>query len=333
MHAATGTNPVLFFAMGSAPGSSAHMTSMTTLTTPTDEEMLHFQACAATALQKVPYFSTLTFSLRPAATEAVDIFAVDPGRRIYMNFKKCIAKGVAFCAQGILHEGGHLLGDHARLAELGGFGDHERKSCNLAGAVAEPRPPRRRLLVNHGVFAAMICDPGYQTPIHYPEKLRAKQDQARKKKQDQQNAQRQPQDGAGNEPGNGSQPGHGSRPQKGCGSSAVCVMGDFGLDLDDETGRQACPASTIEKELVRISTAAAIRDHQRQHGIGPVPYVHRDRRRMNGTLRSAGRHTIVLAAHQAGTDHPLLRRHLCLPQQPRPGPAASRPVFRLVHEM
>jgi predicted metal-dependent peptidase len=220
--------------------------------------------------------------MRPVATAAVDTFAVDPGHRVYINFENCIAKGAQFCGEGLLHEAGHLLGEHNHLADLAGVTDEERKAWNMAGDFAindDLRDAGCSLLAAHGVFAAMIGEHDYDTPLYYMEKIRAKQQQAKKKKQSQQG---QPQSGQG-APGQGQnpgqapaqgqgQPGQGTpTPMRGCGSGAGGVKGGFELDDDEDLGGQAEAATAIEKELVKIATAAAIKDHQKSHGIGSVP--------------------------------------------------------------
>jgi predicted metal-dependent peptidase len=250
---------------------------MTTTKPLSDEQLLHFQAWRATALQSMPYFAALLFSMRPVATAAVDTFAVDPGHRVYINFDNCIEKGATFCAQGLLHEAGHLLGEHASLAEIAGVTDEERKAWNLAGDFAindDLRDAGCTELAAHGVFAAMIGEHDYDTPLYYMDKIRAKQQQAKKKQQGQQ-GQGKPQPGQGQAPGQtpGQNPGQGQGtpgPLKGCGSGAGGVLGDFELG-DDSMGGDAEAASPMEKQLVKIATAAAVKDHQSSHGIGSVP--------------------------------------------------------------
>lgn len=325
-------------AVSAAPG-SAHMSFMTTPKTLTDEQLLHFQAWRATALQMMPYYASLLFSMRPVATTEVDTFAVDPGHRVYINFDKCIEKGAQFCGEALLHEAGHLLGEHNHLADLAGVSDEERKAWNMAGDYAindDLRDAGCDLLAAHGVFAAMIGEHDYDTPLYYMEKLRAKIQQAKKKKQNQQGQPQSGQGAPGNgqpQPGQGQTPGHGQPgqgtpvPMKGCGSGAGGVKGGFELDDDETLGGEAEAASPIEKQLVRIATATAIKDHQKSHGIGSVPggivtmveealapsktpwerllaafmrrcvarkagyaeetYTRRNRRRMNETLRSS----------------------------------------------
>lgn len=261
----------------SGAGRSAHMRSMTTTQPLTDEQLLHFQAWRATALQMMPYFASLLFSMRPVATTAVDTFAVDPGHRTYINFDKCIEKGATFCAEGLLHEAGHLLGEHSALAELAGVTDEERKAWNLAGDFAindDLRDAGCSELAAHGVFAAMIGEHDYDTPLYYMDKIRAKQQQAKKNKQGQgqpRPGQGSPSQDPGQQPGQSQAPGQGTpSPQKGCGSGAGGVIGDFELG-DDSLGGEAEAASPMEKQLVRIATASAVKDHQSRNGIGSVP--------------------------------------------------------------
>lgn len=245
----------------------------------TPEQTLHFQAWRATALQSMPYFASLLFSFRPVATDMVDTFAIDPGHRVYINFDNCIPKGPTFCAEGLLHEAGHILGEHAVLAKISGVTDEERKAWNLAGDFAindDLRDAGCSELANHGVFAAMINEPDFKDPLYYMESIRKLQ-----KKQP------KPQPGKGDSESGGSggdqddqsgqdddtqgQSQGSAEPMKGCGSGAGGERGDFELGDDDDMGGTAPAATATEKEVVRIRTAAEIREHQNQKGIGSVP--------------------------------------------------------------
>lgn len=248
---------------------------MSTLTTPTAPQMLLFQAWRATALQIMPYMASTLFALRPVNTAEVDTFAIDDGLRVYINFDKCGPMGAQFCAEGLLHECSHILAEHSMLAVTASVTDDERKMWNVAGDMAindDLRDAGCEALAAHGVFAAMIGQEDYLTPLTYMEVLRRKQ--AAKPKQPQPSGQSQQGDdqpGQG-QPGQDGQDGQGSEstPMKGCGSGAGAVAGGFELGDEDLKG-QAPKASDAEKAMVRISTAASVRQHQEQHGIGSVP--------------------------------------------------------------
>ncbi|MGT2461126.1 vWA domain-containing protein [Sinomonas atrocyanea] len=242
---------------------------MRTLNAPTDEQLKHFQAWRATALQIMPYMSSIMFSLRPVDTLAVDTFAVDPGHRLYINFEKVIPMGAQFAAEGLLHECSHLIAEHEMIAQSAGVSDDERDTWNVSADMAindDLRDAGCDALAAHGVFAAQIGEPDYQTPVHYLEVLRRKQKQARQKAGQQGGGKGQPQQGQGGQQGQGD----GDQPMRGCGSGAGGRKGGFELG-DDTMGGQAEAASAVEKELVRIATASAIRQHQEQNGIGSVP--------------------------------------------------------------
>lgn len=239
---------------------------MTTLKPLTDAEMLHFQAWRATALQTMPYFASILFSFRPVATTAVDTFAIDPGHRVYINFENCIPKGAVFCAEGLLHEAGHLLGEHSMLAELAAVKDHERKAWNVAGDFAindDLRDAGCSLLAAHGVFAAQIGEPDYQTPLHYMDKLRRRMGQPRPQ-------QGQP-GGQGSGQGRENGSGNPQEPLKGCGPGAGGESGGFELDQEDDFDGQSRGASAVERELIRIRVASAVKEHQNRNGRGSVP--------------------------------------------------------------
>lgn len=241
-----------------------------TTTTLTAEQNLYFMAWRATALQRMPYMASVIFAFRPVATAEVDTFAVDPGLRLYVNFDKCIPLGAVFNAEAILHEASHVLAEHDMLADLCGVTDGERKAWNLAADFAindDLRDAGCDALSAHGVFAAQIGEPDYLTPIHYMDVLRQKM---------QKSGQPKPGQGA---PGTGNgqpQPGQGqpgqspSQPMKGCGSGAGGQKGSYELPATTKDGKGDA-ASPMEKEIVRISTAANVRKHQEQHGIGSVP--------------------------------------------------------------
>ncbi|WP_026535896.1 vWA domain-containing protein [Arthrobacter sp. H14] len=254
---------------------------MSNLTTPTAEQMLHFQAWRADALQIMPYMASIAFSLRPVNTTMVDTFAVDPGHRLYINFENTISKGKRFCAEGLLHECSHLLAEHAMLAETGGVKDDERKAWNMAGDFAindDLRDAGCDALAAHGVFAKIIGEDDYKSPLYYMDVLRRLQKAAKNKPK----PQPQPgEGGAGEQDDSGDQPddggdgggesGQDQTPMRGCGSGAGGQKGNFELDDDDSLGGKAEAASGVEKNLVRIAAASAVRQHQEQKGIGSVP--------------------------------------------------------------
>ncbi|MCU6480131.1 DUF2201 family putative metallopeptidase [Arthrobacter sp. A2-55] len=238
------------------------MASMNTISPMTEDQSLHFQAWRATALQTMGYMASVMFSLRPVHCSAVDTFAVDPGHRLYINFDNCIPKGPQFCAEGLLHECSHLIAEHSMLAVTAGVTDEERKMWNVAADAAindDLRDAGCAALAAHGVFAAHLGEPDYQTPLHYLDVLR------KLKKPNS-----QPQGGSGGQ-GQGGKPTDGDQPFKGCGSGSGGEAGSFELGEDDSLGGAAEPANEVEKRLVRIATAAAIQQHQKQHGIGSVP--------------------------------------------------------------
>lgn len=251
---------------------AAHIKSMKNLAAPTDEQLLYFQAWRATALQIMPYMASLMFSFRPVNSSAVDTFGVDPGHRLYVNFDKVIPMGAQFNAEALMHEASHLLAEHAAGAVTAGVTDEEHETWNVAADMAindDLRDAGCQALAAHGVFAANIGEPDYQTPFHYMEVLRRKKKNSKPKQ--------------GNKPGQGTpgqgqqgqgQPGQdqaGSAPVKGCGSGAGGRKGGHELGDDETMGGKAEAASAIEKTLVRIATASAVRQHQQQHGRGSVP--------------------------------------------------------------
>ena len=226
-------------------------------------------AWRATALATMPYMAPVIFAFRPLASSGVDTFGVDDSLRLYINFENTVPKGALFNSQALLHEASHILAEHSAMAELANVTDQERDDWNVAGDMAindDLRDAGCALLASHGVFAKAINEPDYLTPGHYMEVIR------RKRKAQRRN---QPQQGQGQgqgqgQQGQGNQPGQDDAPTKGCGSGAGGRKGSH--ELGGETlGGKAAPATETEKAMVRINTAAHVRDHQRRNGIGSVP--------------------------------------------------------------
>lgn len=83
---------------------------------PTDEEQALVARWRTDALDKMPYMAAMLFSLRLVNAPGLGTFAVDPGHRLYIDFDSIAADPHTWtpqvCAEALLHECGHLFGNH-----------------------------------------------------------------------------------------------------------------------------------------------------------------------------------------------------------------------------
>lgn len=246
----------------------------------TDDERTLFSAWRAVAHEKMPYYENGLHSLTEVACdhpEIVDTFAVDKGLRLYMNFDQIAEKKMSLdlCAEALLHEIGHLVGDHVSLAEDIGVDrsdSTEAEMWNYSGDCAindDLRDAGCDALAQYGALAESINEPDYQTPIYYMRQMR----ESRKKNEDESNSSGGQDSGQEGESGDGSAQ---SQDQSGQGGGSVedylkSLGGSFGgcgsisggqpmpTELSDEGMGPATEAKTdFEKEQVREEVANAI---------------------------------------------------------------------------
>ena len=272
------------------------MVGMSNMSAPTEDQMMTLAVWRATALEKMPYMASMIFSLRPLNYDGVESFAVDAQHRMYINFDNVADWSVQLCAEALLHECGHLYGDHSERAKAHQVKDEQQTDWNLAGDAEIDDD-----LVQAGCSElAAICItpkslgmPDNDLAEVYFDGIKAKRAAKRQKQQ-----QGQPQAGQGNgsgaqgqqgrpgqgqqgqgQPGqSGQQPGEGSgggagQPAEGkfagCGSGSGGEAAPGELGSDDANG--AAPgASDAEHQRVRIQTSAAIQEHVAK-GRGTVP--------------------------------------------------------------
>lgn len=82
----------------------------------TSEETLQLQTWRTLACDLAPYYSTILYSLRPVRA-GHGTFGVDRNLRLYIDFDAVSQWGDDACAQVLIHECGHVIGDHTALAE------------------------------------------------------------------------------------------------------------------------------------------------------------------------------------------------------------------------
>ena len=189
----------------------------------TDDQMLELQAWKVLALEKMPYMADWLFAFRPVATKTVATMAVDAQCRLYLNFDYTDGRSAMANAEDLLHEASHLFADHHELAKLAGVKPHEHDTWNVAADAAindDLRDAGCHSLVADAVFAAQFGEKDYQTPLHYMDVLRRKQQQAQQRAQQQQ-GQGQPgqqgQSGSGGQQQPGQQGASGQQSQPGPG--------------------------------------------------------------------------------------------------------------------
>lgn len=260
------------------------------LSHPTKEQSALIGAWRIIAQQKMPYMAPLLYSMTPVVVTdgSVDTVAIDPKLRLYINFDGMAEKSPDFGAEALLHECGHIFGEHHEMA----ISFHvpmtaqARKMWNYAGDCAindDLRDAGCSELADHGVFANSIGMDDYQTPYAYYLRLEEltkpkdgdKQAGGDSEPESGDGAPGQGQSGPGQpgedgQPGGKGQPGEGEPTYSGCGSGAGAEKGDFeivpGSAEDEEFGGMA-PA---EIDSVIIQTAQEIVSHAKGQGFVPA---------------------------------------------------------------
>jgi predicted metal-dependent peptidase len=249
---------------------------------PTAEEMASLVAWRAAAMEKMPYFARLIFALRPVAAPGLGTMATDVGLRLYVDFDACATHGDEWSTDTLLHECGHIYGDHSSRSTDVLVKPSERRDWNLAGDFEindDLVEAGCRTLAD--VLPRLIGEPDHQTAEAYMAALRRlRSAQAKQRGQQQGDGPRssgtgndgQPADGGagGQSSDGGSDQGGAGTPQwSGCGSTsggeaAPCELGG------DDLGGMAPTASDIEKQTALVATAAAVKQHA-ANGRGTVP--------------------------------------------------------------
>lgn len=244
---------------------------------PTEEHVANLMAWRALALDRMPYYGSMLFSFRVVNAPGLGTFACDAQHRLYIDFESVTPRGPEFCSEALLHECGHLFGDHMVRATDAGVSDDERSDWNIAGDAEindDLRDAGCAELTKMCVFAEQIGCEDYQTAETYMAELRKKR-QARKQQQQAGGNKPQPQNGNKGQAGQPGQsaPGNGSgtgKPYAGCGSGSGGQAAPGELDPNNDLNGTAPAATEAEHERVRISTASAIQDYIAK-GRGTVP--------------------------------------------------------------
>lgn len=227
----------------------------------TGENLQQLQVWRARALELMPYFAALLFSLRTLDVDGLGTMAVDRHLRLYIDFEAVSQWPAEKCAQVLLHECGHIFGDHAALAEDLDITPSHHKVWNLAtdAAINDDLIAAGLTQLLDGVQPQDFGQQPFRTPVEYYQALLDLVDK-------QQGSESGPDQGpAGGEAGGGE-----GEPFRGCGSVSGGEQAPVELEPGDDCHGVAAAASTVEIDLVRLRTALAIREHESQHP-GSVP--------------------------------------------------------------
>ena len=219
----------------------------------------------------MPYLSSILLRLDVWNAPGLGTYAVDRRWRLYVDFDHCIAnESVQLGAESLLHECGHILGEHARISdELGIDTDQDRKTFNVGSDCAindDLAAAGCSELAKIGVLPSQIGAEDFQTPQHYYGILKQKQHAAQRRQQGQQGRQQQGQAGQQTQAGQQAE-GNPQQPYRGCGSgaggqAAPCEFGD-----GDDAGE---PVSSIEAHAILVQAA---QDIVKSRGTAPGSMV------------------------------------------------------------
>src|SRR3954452_21561191 len=85
----------------------------------------------AKALERMPYFAPILFSLRVLDAPGLGTFAVDARHRLYVDFDAVAAWSALENPEALVHECGHLFRDQAARAEAKAVRAGERTAWNI----------------------------------------------------------------------------------------------------------------------------------------------------------------------------------------------------------
>lgn len=241
------------------------------LSAPTPEQYEKFMVWRALALEKMPYFSSLLFSLRVVNVPGFNTYAVDAHHRLYIGFDEVDKRGHQWNVESLLHECMHLLSAHSDMAKDVNVQAHERDAWNFAADCSINDD-----LVDAGCMSfatgedpmpAQLGAENGKPGSHYFYILRRMLDEKRRNQtpQDQQQQQDAPEDGD-----QSGQNGSGMDPSqfKGCGSGSGGESAPFEMSEHEGLDGEFDGADGVERERVRMQTAQEIMEHKSR---GTVP--------------------------------------------------------------
>lgn len=255
---------------------------------PTTDNLEHYAHWVALALEKMPYFASILYALRPLDAPGLGTFAVDKGLRLYIDFdavRDDLRLTADQCSQALLHECSHVWRQHMVRAQEAHVTNREAELANIA-ADAEINDDLVDAgcgwLGEFGIVPAKIGQPSYETYEFYLEALRKHVKNTpmcgscgKHQPQPSQGQQGQPQPSQGQGDGSGSGcPECGSDgPYTGCGSISGGTPAPCELPGGDDAGGAGTPASDVEVENVLTRTADDIVQASKTRGDVPGALV------------------------------------------------------------
>ncbi|MGC0251226.1 DUF2201 family putative metallopeptidase [Pseudactinotalea sp. Z1748] len=258
------------------------------LTKPCADQHADFSAWRAVALSRMPYMAAMLFSVRVLNAPGLGTFAVDAAHRLYIDFDEVTEWGTTACAEVLLHEVGHLFGEHTTFAKDFGVTAADQKVWNAAADASindDLAAAGCGYIASTGIMPAKLGEPDFQTAQHYYGVLKGLQQQQRQQQSGGQGASSSANSGQPDSSGSGRQPqdadtGHGQgsssdgdgqgKPFAGCGSGSGGQAAPVELDAGDDFDGQAPGASSGERKRLLVATAAQIIEHA-SRGRGNVP--------------------------------------------------------------
>ena len=204
---------------------SSNASRQSGLSKPDAEQDENLRIWRAVALEKMPYFSRMLFSLRVLNAPGLGTYAVDNHFRLYVDFDAVTEKGTDWNVESLLHECSHLFAAHSDLAKDISLQPHDFRTWNYATDASINDD-----LVAAGCYSFLDGDPlpekfgqpNWKTAPFYFQKLKELQDQQQQNKtnpgQGQPNPNSQPGGNGSQPPKKGQQGGNGSEQAQGQGS-------------------------------------------------------------------------------------------------------------------
>jgi len=217
-------------------------TNPTNITTQplTNEHKQQLSTWRASALDTMPYFASLIFSLRPVNAPGLGTLAVDRYHRLYIDFDATDKWDTHTCGQILLHEACHVLYEHWKIGDE--TGETNPQLLNIANDLSINDD-----LVDAGCHE--LAESGALLPFHfgYPSHETPHEYVARL------------QQDAPNPPST----------QNGCGDAAGSP-GGYELSPTDDLNGTAPAITPEERTITAIAVATDIREHHEQRGKVPA---------------------------------------------------------------
>ncbi len=247
---------------------------MSAIRVPTTEQLQLLAAWRSDALFKMPYFASILLAFTPFDEPGSDTMSCDRRLRLYIDFAGVEPKGHEWCVDSLLHECGHIIGNHVerRQLQMGPGSRRQKRVWNIAGDLEiNDGLVQAGCLTLADIVPSVFSLPDNKLAEVYYAALTSLQGDGSSQGQ-QGDGSSQGQQGDGSSQG---QQGDGSslpsdEPWDGCGS--VSGGEEAPGEIDDEAGGVGAESGVTpgQVKIIQISTAAAIQDHAAKHP-GSVP--------------------------------------------------------------